>query len=143
MKRSWLAPVTVLVLCSASAPAALAVEGDDQGIRMSLAEAQRAALENNLDLVIARKDPRIAALNVDFQKAAFDPTIGAGRRGGEDDPGARRQPVRGSHVHSGCRVARPGRRVAFAREAAGSRPSSPPPPPPGARRGRSTGGGDP
>lgn len=77
MNRRWLAPLTMLVLCTASASTLLAVDGDDQGIRMSLGEAQRAALQNNLDLVIARKDPRIAALNVDFQKAVFDPEIGA------------------------------------------------------------------
>lgn len=88
MNRTWLASWTLLVLAASAGPDVVAVEGDDQGVRMSLGEAQRAALENNLDLVIARKDPRIAALNVDFSKAAFDPTIGASANHAEskDEP---------------------------------------------------------
>jgi outer membrane protein TolC len=44
---------------------------------MSLSECLTTALENNLDLAIAKKDPAIAEYNVTFQKAAFDPVLGA------------------------------------------------------------------
>ena len=44
---------------------------------MSLAECLTAALENNLDLAIAKKDPEIADQDVMFQEAAFDPILGA------------------------------------------------------------------
>jgi hypothetical protein len=47
---------------------------------MSLSECLTAALANNLDLAIAKKDPKIADLNVMFQKAAFDPVLGAEAR---------------------------------------------------------------
>ena len=44
----------------------------EQGIRISLAEVLRLALDNNLDLVSARKDPAISGERVEVQKAAFD-----------------------------------------------------------------------
>ncbi len=50
---------------------------EEEGVRFSLADVLRTALENNLDLVIARKDPRIAELNVDLAKAMFDPELDA------------------------------------------------------------------
>jgi outer membrane protein len=50
---------------------------EEQGVRLALGDALRTALENNFDLVIARRDPRIAELNVDLAKAVFDPVLGA------------------------------------------------------------------
>lgn len=51
---------------------ALALEGDETGVRLSLEEALRIALENNLDLVVARKDPSIAEQGLIAEDAAFD-----------------------------------------------------------------------
>ena len=48
----------------------------DPGVPLGLAEALRTALANNLDLVIARRDPQIAEAGIDVQKAAFDPVLG-------------------------------------------------------------------
>jgi outer membrane protein TolC len=42
------------------------------GYRLSLTQALRIALENNLDLIVARKEPRIAAQDVFAREAAFD-----------------------------------------------------------------------
>jgi outer membrane protein TolC len=50
----------------------LALEGDEAGVRMSLEEALRIALENNLDLVVARKAPSIAEQGLISEDAAFD-----------------------------------------------------------------------
>jgi outer membrane protein len=53
--------------------------GEDTGdtVPMALSECLATALANNLDLAIAKKDPKISDLNVTFQKAAFDPVLGA------------------------------------------------------------------
>src|SRR5215831_6098724 len=45
--------------------------------KLSLGDCLQRALENNLQLAIVKKDPDIAAENVTFQKAAFDPVLGA------------------------------------------------------------------
>jgi outer membrane protein len=66
---------TVGALLGSSVPAASAQEGDE--VPMSLGEALSKALDNNLDLAIVKKDPEIAEYNVTFQKAAFDPILGA------------------------------------------------------------------
>ncbi len=47
----------------------------ENALQLSLAEALRTALENNLDLVIARKNPRIAEFQIETPKAAFDPNL--------------------------------------------------------------------
>ncbi len=47
-------------------------------VRMSLYECLTGALDHNLDLEIARKDPEISYQNVLFQKASFDPLFDAG-----------------------------------------------------------------
>jgi outer membrane protein TolC len=60
---------------ASSVPAIRAQDAD--GVPMSLSECLSLALDNNLDLAIAKKDPEIADLNVTFQKAAFDPLLGA------------------------------------------------------------------
>lgn len=46
-------------------------------VRMSLGDCLSRALEQNLDLAIAKKDPEISYQSVLFQKAAFDPMFGA------------------------------------------------------------------
>lgn len=66
---------TIGALVASSVPAVRAQDAD--AVPMSLAECLNKALENNLDLAIAKKDPEIADLNVTFQKAAFDPILGA------------------------------------------------------------------
>lgn len=52
----------------------VAVAADASGVvaGMTLEDALRIALENNLDLVVARKDPRIAENALDVESAAFD-----------------------------------------------------------------------
>jgi outer membrane protein len=67
---------TSAVLIASSVPAIRAQDAD--AVPMSLSECLTTALENNLELTIAKKDPEIAGLNVTFQKAAFDPILGAG-----------------------------------------------------------------
>jgi len=66
---------TIGALVASSVPAVRAEDADV--VPMSLAECLSQALDNNLDLAIAKKDPEIADLNVTFQKAAFDPVLGA------------------------------------------------------------------
>ncbi len=48
-----------------------------EAVRYSLADCLRIALRNNLDLVIARKDPEIAARQIEAQDARFDGAIAA------------------------------------------------------------------
>lgn len=62
-------------LVASSIPTASAQDAGE--VPMSLAEALERALENNLDLAIVKKDPEIAEHEVTFQKAAFDPLLGA------------------------------------------------------------------
>ncbi len=68
-----------LILTALPAPPAAAQDPApaDEGTPLALAEALRTALANNLDLVIARRDPQIAAAGIDVQEANFDPTLGA------------------------------------------------------------------
>jgi len=54
-----------------------AEEDPADAVRLSLNEALNRALEQNLDLSIAKKDPDIAYQDVLFQKAAFDPLFTA------------------------------------------------------------------
>jgi outer membrane protein TolC len=76
--------ILVLAVCLAllaavppSAAGPTAPTTEEKGLRMSLADCLRRALENNLDLVIARKDPLIAEQGVAAQRAPFDPTFKA------------------------------------------------------------------
>ncbi len=66
---------TIAVLVVSFVPAVRAEDVD--AVPMSLSECLTTALANNLDLAIAKKDPAIADLNVTFQKAEFDPILGA------------------------------------------------------------------
>ena len=52
---------------------------------LSLAECLRRALENNLDLVSAKKDPAIAAERVEETKAPFDGVVGASGSYADED----------------------------------------------------------
>jgi outer membrane protein TolC len=58
------------------APAALPDDPAD-ATQITLSDCLRRALESNLDLAIVKKDPEIAQHNVTFQKAVFDPILGA------------------------------------------------------------------
>lgn len=53
------------------------LEDPPNAVKLSLDEALKRALENNLDLAIVKKDPQIAEWNITFQKAEFDPTLNA------------------------------------------------------------------
>jgi outer membrane protein TolC len=64
---------TLVALVASSGSAVLAQDAD--AVPMSLSECLTEALENNLDLAIAKKDPEVAQFNVTFQKAAFDPGL--------------------------------------------------------------------
>jgi outer membrane protein TolC len=51
---------------------------EQEGVSLSLAQCLRIALDNNLDLVSARKDPEVSAHNVSVEQARFDITLTAG-----------------------------------------------------------------
>jgi outer membrane protein TolC len=62
---------TIAALFASSLPG---VRAQDAGaVPMSLSEALTKALENNLDLAVAKKDPEVAWNDVLFQKGAVDP----------------------------------------------------------------------
>jgi outer membrane protein TolC len=69
--------VTGLSLLALPSHAAPARSGGPDNV-FSLAECLRMALESNLDLVAARKDPAIAAERVDESKAPFDGVVSVG-----------------------------------------------------------------
>ena len=71
--------LTCLALSAATAHPAGAQTLDDppDAIRYTLADCLRIALENNLDLVSARKDPEIAERQIDASTARFDGVVGA------------------------------------------------------------------
>lgn len=62
---------TAAALVASSVPRAYAQDAGT--VPLSLSEALSKALENNLDLAVAKRDPQIALNDVLFQKAAFDP----------------------------------------------------------------------
>ena len=67
---------TIGTLVTSSVHAVRAQDAD--AVPMSLSECLSQALDNNLDLAIAKKDPEVAWNDVVFQKAAFDPNFLAG-----------------------------------------------------------------
>ena len=75
--RRWIALLTVAALAFPFGAAPARAQTEPQGVNLSLAEALRIALANNLDLVIARKNPQIAELGIEQSLGIFDPTIGA------------------------------------------------------------------
>lgn len=72
MRRTTIA---ILALGLATSAAQVPVAAED--LKLTLSEALRKALTNNLDLVIARKDPKIAEVGIDSSEAPFDPVVGA------------------------------------------------------------------
>ncbi len=71
---AWMLAGTLLLGANATV---LGQQEAEQGLRLSLADCLGTALENNLDLVSARKDPLIAEEQVAVNQAAFDGVIGA------------------------------------------------------------------
>lgn len=67
----------VLALSAPAAPVAAQDEADPNAVRMTLGECLTRALENNLDLRIAKLDPAATREAVTFQDAVFDPVLGA------------------------------------------------------------------
>lgn len=59
---------------------AQAPEAAKPEVPLTLGECLRMALENNLDLVIARKDPEISRQGILFQESAFDSAVDANGR---------------------------------------------------------------
>jgi len=63
---------------SSETPAALLpIQQEPDAIPLSLADALRTALENNLDIRVQRVTPAIAEQNIQLAWAPFDPTVGA------------------------------------------------------------------
>ena len=82
MRRILIVLLTACLVSLSAAPPQAAPQAapasEENGLRMSLADCLRRALENNLDLVRARKDPLIAEQGVEAQKSPFDPILEAG-----------------------------------------------------------------
>ena len=79
MKSRRMAVVSLATVGTLLIPAAGTMKAQDASeVRLSLSECLLEALDNNLDLAIAKKDPEVAWNNVLFQKAAFDPLFTAG-----------------------------------------------------------------
>ncbi|HZN55549.1 MAG TPA: TolC family protein [Candidatus Polarisedimenticolaceae bacterium] len=86
MKRRTCVLVLLAVmgaLTASAAPPESEAEPAD-AVRLSLSESLVKALENNLDLAVAKKNPDVAWNDVLFQKAAFDPFFSAGISHGEN-----------------------------------------------------------
>jgi len=75
----------VMALSAPAAPVAAQDETDPNAVRMTLAECLTRAVENNLDLRIAKLDPDAARHQVTFLDAVFDPVLGAQAGYGESD----------------------------------------------------------
>jgi outer membrane protein TolC len=70
--------VMCVVLCGALSPSCAQSSGDGDELepyRLSLNDALRMALKNNLDLVSARYGPEFAAQDIELQDSGFDPTF--------------------------------------------------------------------
>jgi len=77
LKPRLLAVLIALILALPAVPGVAFAQDGDKEVSLALADCLRAALENNLDLVSARKDPQIAEQRIEVSEAPFDPTIGA------------------------------------------------------------------
>ncbi len=79
MKSRRMILVSLATIGALAAPVSVRAAEDEpaDAVRMSLNETLTRALEQNLDLEIAKKDPEISYQNVLFQKAAFDPAFTA------------------------------------------------------------------
>ncbi|HEX6849763.1 MAG TPA: TolC family protein [Candidatus Polarisedimenticolaceae bacterium] len=76
--RRWIATVAAGLFILIAVPSLRA----EEELRLSLAEALRIGLENNLDLVVERKNPAIAGNDVISQESAFDPGLAANATAG-------------------------------------------------------------
>jgi outer membrane protein TolC len=76
--------VAVLSLVLAPGAGAAAEDEEKNAARMTLSDCLTRALENNLDLRIAKLDPEAAHNQTTFQAAVFDPVLGAGASYGEN-----------------------------------------------------------
>ena len=79
MKRRWCV-LSGLIVAAAAAAAPLPAQEPSraaEAVRYTLADCLRIALQNNLDLVTARKDPEIAERRIELQDARFDGAIAA------------------------------------------------------------------
>lgn len=77
MNRRWIALLAVVVLVFPLVVAPSRAQSATDGTNLSLAEALRTALANNLDLVSARKDPEIAEQGIEAALGPFDPLLSA------------------------------------------------------------------
>jgi outer membrane protein TolC len=75
--RRWIATVAAAALIVPSSLVPVHAQPASEGVQMSLAQALRTALQNNLDLVIARKDPQIAEQGIEAAMGPLDPRISA------------------------------------------------------------------
>jgi outer membrane protein TolC len=88
---------TIAALFASSLPG---VRAQDAGaVPMSLSEALTKALENNLDLAVAKKDPEVAWNDLLFQEAAFDPLFQAGLSYGQSKSEAQPAFVLGAAIY--------------------------------------------
>jgi outer membrane protein TolC len=77
---------TAVVLCAALLtliPAALPAQSAPEPMILSLEDGVRRALENNPDLLVERRNPRIREMEARIERAAFDSTLTAGLTRGE------------------------------------------------------------
>lgn len=75
--RRWIALLAAAALVVPFSAVPARAQGTPEGVPMSLAQALRTALENNLDLVSARKNPEISSQGIEAALGPFDPEIGA------------------------------------------------------------------
>jgi outer membrane protein TolC len=104
LNRRLLAVLIALILALPAAPGIVSAQGGEE-VRLTLDECLRTALENNLDLVSARKDPEIREQNIDVSKAALDPSVGAEGRYNRRDTD---QDITGIDPDTGLPVTLPG-----------------------------------
>ena len=77
LNRRLLAVLIALIFALPAAPGVAFAQDGSEEARLTLEECLRAALKNNLDLVSAMKDPRIAEQQIEVSEAPFDPLVGA------------------------------------------------------------------
>jgi len=86
-KRNTRAALAALVLAAVAwfAPTALAADDAAETMELSLRDCIEIALRNNLDIEVARFDPRIANTAIDQAWGSFDPTVYLSGRNTEED----------------------------------------------------------
>ena len=76
-RRVLVSMVTIAALEAAGLPAARAVGEPEETVSMTLGDCLQQALQHNLDLRVAQLNPESANYGITFQKAVFDPVLGA------------------------------------------------------------------